>query len=63
VIGIIGWISVSVIHHSSHDKEAGYAFANPPHGEKAIASDTEPAKLLAIFVVDGSDNPLTVPDK
>jgi hypothetical protein len=23
----------------------------------------EPAKLLAIFVVDGDDNPLTVPDK
>lgn len=32
------------------------------HGVSANASKTEPAKLLAIFVVDDNDGPLTVPD-
>lgn len=33
------------------------------HGISANASKTEPAKLLAIFVVDDNDGPLTVPDE
>jgi quercetin dioxygenase-like cupin family protein len=32
------------------------------HGVSANASDTEPAKLLAVFVVDTDDTNLTVPD-
>ncbi|TCP36042.1 cupin domain-containing protein [Sphingomonas sp. BK235] len=32
------------------------------HGVSANASKTKPARLLAIFVVDDSDGPLTVPD-
>jgi len=32
------------------------------HGVSANASKTEPARLLAIFVVDDNDGPLTVPD-
>ena len=46
--------------------KAGEHFTETPgahHRVSENASDTEPAKLLAIFVVDSSDNPLTVPDK
>jgi quercetin dioxygenase-like cupin family protein len=46
--------------------KAGEHFTEAPgahHRVSENASDTEPAKLLAIFVVDSADNPLTVPDK
>jgi quercetin dioxygenase-like cupin family protein len=46
--------------------KAGEHFTETPgahHRVSENASDTEPAKLLAIFVVDSADNPLTVPDK
>lgn len=33
------------------------------HGVSANASATEPAKLLAVFVVDTDDTNLTIPDK
>ncbi|WP_042703948.1 cupin domain-containing protein [Azospirillum sp. B506] len=33
------------------------------HGVSANASDTKPAKLLAVFVVDTADTELTTPDK
>lgn len=33
------------------------------HGVSANASDTQPAKLLAVFVVDTADTELTTPDK
>ncbi len=33
------------------------------HGVSANASKTKPAKLLAIFVVDDNDEPLTMPDE
>jgi quercetin dioxygenase-like cupin family protein len=33
------------------------------HGVSANASDTAPAKILAVFVVDANDAALTVPDK
>jgi quercetin dioxygenase-like cupin family protein len=32
------------------------------HRVSENASDTEPASLLAVFVVDAQDNPLTLPD-
>ncbi len=33
------------------------------HGTSANGSKTKPARLLAIFVVDSNDEPLTVPDR
>lgn len=32
------------------------------HRVSANASDTEPARLLALFIVDAADEPLTMPD-
>jgi quercetin dioxygenase-like cupin family protein len=32
------------------------------HQVSANASDTEPARLLAVFIVDATDDPLTAPD-
>jgi quercetin dioxygenase-like cupin family protein len=46
--------------------KAGEHFTEAPgahHRVSENASDTEPAKLLAIFVVDSDDAPLTMPDK
>jgi quercetin dioxygenase-like cupin family protein len=33
------------------------------HGVSANASDTMPAKVLAVFIVDNADTELTIPDK
>jgi quercetin dioxygenase-like cupin family protein len=44
--------------------KAGQSFAEMPgdrHGVSANASETEPAKLLAVFVVDTSETVLTTP--
>ena len=44
--------------------EAGQSFSGLPddrHGVSANASETEPAKLLAVFVVDTSETVLTTP--
>ena len=44
--------------------KAGQSFSEMPgdrHGVSANASETEPAKLLAVFVVDTSASPLTTP--
>jgi quercetin dioxygenase-like cupin family protein len=44
--------------------EAGESFSEMPgdrHGVSANASDTEPAKLLAVFVVDTDEQELTTP--
>jgi len=44
--------------------EAGQSFSEMPgdrHGVSANASDTEPAKLLAVFVLDTSESELTTP--
>jgi quercetin dioxygenase-like cupin family protein len=41
---------------------AGESWSEPPgaiHSITGNASKTEPAKLLAVFVLDTSDNPLT----
>ena len=43
---------------------AGEGFAEMPgdrHGVSANASDTEPARLLAVFVVDTNEKNLTTP--
>ena len=45
---------------------AGESFYEPPgakHGVSRNASKTEPAKLLAVFVVDAEDTALTTPLK
>ncbi|MBY6265900.1 cupin domain-containing protein [Azospirillum sp. 412522] len=45
---------------------AGENFTELPgdhHGVSANASNTEPAKLLAVFVVDTADTELTTPDR
>jgi quercetin dioxygenase-like cupin family protein len=44
--------------------KAGQSFTEMPgdrHGVSANASETEPAKLLAVFVVDTNETPLTIP--
>jgi quercetin dioxygenase-like cupin family protein len=45
---------------------AGESFTEKPgahHEVSANASTTEPARLLAVFVVDTGEMPLTIPDK
>lgn len=45
---------------------AGEAFHEQPGSDHRVsenASDTEPAQLLAVFVVDAGDEPLTTPTK
>ena len=45
---------------------AGESFFEAPGAHHAIsenASETEPARLLAVFVVDTGDDPLTTPDR
>jgi quercetin dioxygenase-like cupin family protein len=45
---------------------AGESFTETPgahHEVSANASTTEPAKLLAVFMVDTGEMPLTIPDK
>jgi quercetin dioxygenase-like cupin family protein len=45
---------------------AGESWSEPPGATHSIsrnASKTEPAKLLAVFVLDTNDNPLTTPLK
>ncbi|SDJ66728.1 Cupin domain protein [Bradyrhizobium sp. Rc2d] len=45
---------------------AGESWSEPPgaiHSISRNASKTEPAKLLAVFVLDTNDNPLTAPIK
>ncbi|GJE12650.1 MULTISPECIES: cupin domain-containing protein [Methylobacterium] len=44
---------------------AGESFSEPPgahHATSENASDTEPARLLAVFILDTDDHPLTTPD-
>jgi quercetin dioxygenase-like cupin family protein len=43
--------------------EGFYEVPGAHHRISENASDKEPASLLAIFVVDATDKPLTVPDK
>ena len=43
--------------------EGRYEVPGSHHKVSENASDREPASLLAIFVVDSNDNPLTIPDQ
>ena len=43
--------------------EGFYELPGSHHGISENASDREPASLLAVFVVDSKDRPLTTPDK
>jgi quercetin dioxygenase-like cupin family protein len=68
---ISGAIESKVIESKVNDGEtriyrAGESWSEPPgaiHSISRNASKTEPAKLLAVFVLDTNDNPLTTPIK
>jgi hypothetical protein len=50
--------------HHHHDYRAGESFSEMPGDRHSIsenASKTEPAKLLALFVVDTDEKELTTP--
>ena len=46
-----------------HAGEGFYEMPGSHHSISENASETEPASLLAVFVVDSKDEPLTTPDK
>jgi quercetin dioxygenase-like cupin family protein len=46
-----------------HAGEGFYEMPGSHHRVSENASDNEPASLLAVFVVDSKDEPLTMPDK
>ena len=46
-----------------HVGEGFYEVPSSHHRISENASDSDPASLLAVFVVDSKDNPLTIPDK
>jgi quercetin dioxygenase-like cupin family protein len=46
-----------------HVGEGFYELPGAHHRISENASDTEPASLLAVFVVDSKDTPLTTPDQ
>lgn len=46
-----------------HAGEGFYEMPGSHHSISENASDKEPASLLAVFVVDSKDEPLTMPDK
>ena len=43
--------------------EGFYEMAGSHHRISENASDSNPASLLAVFIVDSKDKPLTIPDK
>jgi quercetin dioxygenase-like cupin family protein len=63
---ISGAIESKVNDGETKTYRAGESWSEPPGAIHAIshnASKTEPAKLLAVFVLDTHDNPLTTPIK
>ena len=63
---ISGAIKSKVNDGETHIYLAGESWSEPPGATHSIsrnASKTEPAKLLAVFVLDTNDNPLTTPVK
>jgi quercetin dioxygenase-like cupin family protein len=68
---IYAYVISGVIESKVNDGEtqiyrAGESWSEPPgaiHSISRNASKTEPAKLLAVFVLDTNDNPLTTPIK
>ena len=67
---IYGYVVSGAIRSQVDDQpakvyRAGEAFYEMPgahHRVSENASDSEPARLLAVFVVDSNDSPLTTPD-
>jgi quercetin dioxygenase-like cupin family protein len=68
---IYGYVVSGAIRSQVDDQpakvyRAGEAFYEMPGAHHKIsenASDTEPARLLAVIVVDANDTPLTTPDR
>ena len=63
---ISGAIESKVNDGETRIYRAGESWSEPPgaiHSISCNASKTEPAKLLAVFVLDTNDNPLTTPVK
>jgi quercetin dioxygenase-like cupin family protein len=63
---VSGAIESQVDHGPVRTYKAGESFYEEPgqhHGISRNASKTEPAKLLAVFVVDSNETTLTTPDK
>ena len=63
---ISGAIESKVNDGETRIYRAGESWCEPPgaiHSISRNASKTEPAKLLAVFVLDTNDNPLTTPIK
>ena len=63
---ISGAIESKVNDGDTRIYRAGESWSEPPgaiHSISRNASKTEPAKLLAVFVLDTNDNPLTTPIK
>ena len=63
---VSGQIASQVEGQPEHIYRAGESWYEAPGAHHLIgrnASNTEPAKLLAIFVVDTGDNALTIPDQ
>src|SRR3954469_21907881 len=63
---ISGAIESKVNDGETRIYRAGESFSEPPgaiHSISRNASKTEPAKLLAVFVLDTNDDPLTTPIK
>jgi len=63
---VSGAIESKVNDGDVHVFHAGESWSEPPgatHSVSRNASKTEPAKLLAVFVVDSSDKKLTMPIK
>ena len=61
---ISGAIESKVNDDETRIYRAGESWSEPPGATHSIsrnASKTEPAKLLAVFVLDTNDNPLTTP--
>lgn len=61
---ISGAIESKVNDEETRIYQAGESWSEAPgatHSVSQNASETEPAKLLAVFVLDTGDNPLTTP--
>ena len=63
---VSGAIETQVVGEPRRILRAGQSFYEVPGAHHVVsrnASTTEPAKLLAVFVVDSDDHALTTPDK
>lgn len=63
---ISGAIESKVNDGETRIYQSGESWSEPPgatHSVSRNASETEPVKLLAVFVLDTNDNPLTTPVK